>query len=213
MDGDIGEHIMSLFYKATLKDMEEDRGNSIHVTDLVYYCLRHAYYAKQQPQYSLSREGILAVWIGKRLHETPLCERHEVELSYEADGVDIEGRIDELCNINGEWVIVDKKTTRNTPSTPHEHYVKQLTYYAWLAKQALGIEVKRVALLYINVAANEVKVITIPLTPLAVEQAGRELLEKAKILHQSLTNNTLPPRKFGWLCNYCQYFKRCVTEV
>lgn len=205
--------IITRFWTSLVKDVAEDRSNEIHVSDLLYECVRRAWYSKKVGEVVADPHGLIAVWVGKKLHEMPICDEHEVEVKYTTqDGVEVVGRIDELCRSGDEYVIIDKKTTRQIPSKPYDHHIKQTLYYAYMLQKQRGVRVGKVAILYIDVSNLEIKPYVIPVNQIAIEQAGREMEERARILKQSLEADKPPERQIGWWCSYCSMFRRCFTE-
>ena len=59
-----------LILKGVALELQEDRSREIHVTDLVYPCIRKAYYQKTMPPAYKGETSLLTLWIGKKLHET-----------------------------------------------------------------------------------------------------------------------------------------------
>ena len=212
--------ITNRFWRAVIKKMNESSGNrsGIHITDLVYSCLRRAYYDKtlgEAVSAISDNEGMMVVWIGQMLHEMPIdpdrCE-HEKAIGVEFDGVKVEGRVDELCRLGDSYVIVDKKSTRNIPNSPHDHHIKQVLFYSAILTKKYGYRVSHAGILYLDVANLKVKLFVIPVTSQMVETALREIESKARVLHQAITRKTAPAPDPGWLCSYCPYFRRCVLD-
>ncbi|MEM4863527.1 MAG: PD-(D/E)XK nuclease family protein [Candidatus Nezhaarchaeales archaeon] len=206
--------IIARFWKAVMKSIDDgQRASEIHVTDLVYDCIRRSWYDKQVGDVVSDPKGIMAVWIGRMLHEMPVCDEHEVELKYTTpSGIEITGRMDELCVIDGDVVIIDKKTTRQIPGKPLDHHVKQLLYYAYMLWKVRGVRASKIAVLYIDVSSLEVKPYIIPINQIMIESAGREMEEKAVVLSESLRSGIPPRRQVGWWCSYCSMFRRCFSE-
>jgi CRISPR/Cas system-associated exonuclease Cas4 (RecB family) len=212
--------ITNRFWRAVIKRIGEGSGDrsGIHVTDLVYSCLRRAYYDKTLGEAAgavSDNEGMMVVWIGQMLHGMPIdpdkCE-HEKKVEIELDGVKVEGRVDELCRIGDSYIVVDKKSTRNIPNNPHDHHIKQVLFYSAILTKKYGYRVSHAGILYLDVANLKVKFFVIPITAQMVDTALREVEAKAKILQNAITHKTAPAPDPGWLCSYCPYFKRCVLD-
>jgi len=212
--------ITNRFWRAVIKRLEEGSGDrsGIHVTDLVYDCLRRAYYDKKLGDLVSAvsdSEGLMVVWIGQMLHEMPIdpvsCE-HEKEIEIEFDGVRVEGRVDEACRIGDSYVVIDKKSSRAIPNVPHDHHIKQVLFYSAILSKRYGYRVSHVGVLYLDVANLKTKLFLIPVSIQMLEVALRELERKAKALSQALQSNTPPLPDPGWLCSYCPYFKKCVVD-
>ena len=209
----LADWIKFKFATAVLKELEEDRSSEIHVTDLVYDCLRRAYYEKTDGQIA-SEDSALVLWIGKKLHETEFagCE-HEKELSFSAEGVTIVGRADEVCRTGDGWyVVIDKKTCRRVPSSPYEHHVKQLEMYAAVLKYVYGYDVRAVAVLYIDVSNLESKVYVKSVSEMGLKAVLNEMLDKAQRLKKALEGEKPPEARPHWLCKYCPYWSRCIRD-
>jgi CRISPR-associated protein Cas4 len=212
--------ITNRFWRSVIRKLEDGSGDrrGIHVTDLVYDCLRRAYYDKKLGDLVSAisdSEGLMVVWIGQMLHEMPLdpdnCE-HEREVVIEFEGVRVEGRVDELCRIGDSYIVVDKKSTRSIPSNPLDHHIKQVLFYSAILTRRYGYRVSHAGILYLDVANLKVKLFVIPVNAQIVEVSLRELGRKARTLSQALQSNTPPPPEPGWLCSYCPYFKKCVMD-
>lgn len=194
-----------------IKDIDEDRSREIHVTDLVYECVRRAYYEKTEGYGVTGFDTAMVLWTGKKLHETGLegCE-HEVPVEMELGGVTVVGRIDELCD--GGDLIVDKKTTRHVPSSPYDHHVFQVLLYA-LALKKMGRRVpSRGAVIYIDVSGLNIRAYTFQITASLLDKVEREATARAVELAAALKLRRPPRPRPGWLCQYCSYVRRCSLD-
>jgi len=176
----------------------------IHVSDLIYDCMRRAYYGKTM-RFGIRYDSILRMAIGKKIHEIPLDgSEHELELEWNG----IKGRVDEY--IPNPGIVLDKKTCRSLPNSPYDHHVKQVEFYRVLLERS-GRKVVACGLIYIDVASPGVRAfVWTPKYPLEVLE--KEMIEKKMILEFALTNKILPPRKSGWICKYCDFFSICYGE-
>jgi CRISPR/Cas system-associated exonuclease Cas4 (RecB family) len=221
VDKSVETDIANRFWKAVIKRIEEDSGDrsGIHVTDLVYDCLRRAYYDKKLGELVSAvsdSEGLMVLWIGQMLHEMPFgegCEHEKpIEITFEGS-VKVEGRVDELCQLsNGSHIVIDKKTTRNIPNAPYDHHVKQVLFYSAILTKVYGYKVSSAGVFYLDVANLKTKLYIIPVTPLMIEAALKEMERKARLLKQALDTGIPPTPEPGWLCSYCPYFKKCVMD-
>lgn len=192
-----------IFYAKAI-DMLEDRSKEIHVTDLVYECLRKAYYSKKHKP-MLTREGLLAVWLGEAVHRLDAGKHSEIKVQYNG----VVGSVDELVKINNELILVEKKTCKKLPQYPYPHHINQVEYYYFMLKQQ-GIEPTKLVIFYISKSENKTREFEITPRDLAVIEG--EFTEKLAILKKSLETNTPPPRPYDqpdWLCDYCPYFSEC----
>lgn len=200
-----------LFLSKILEELESQEPESldgIFVTDLVYDCLRYVWFRKKLFGLgkALSENEILTLWVGKKLHETPLSSNHEVSL--EAFGV--RGRIDEIVEIDGEKVIVEKKTTKNLPSKPYPHHIKQVEYYSVLWFEVKKEVISKGAVIYIclNEKTKKLKPFVFSLRPLSVVK--QEMLEKVRKLSKALEETEPPAPQPNWYCEFCEYFEFCI---
>lgn len=211
--------ILEKFYLSLFREeKKETKERSIPVTGLIYECLRRCVYSIIIPEPLLDTRGSIRVWIGRKLHETPIFVNgeHELEILWTPEGgaIPIKGRIDEL------WgnLLIEKKTTRRIPSRPREHHVRQLEYYrVLLAKN--GREVRRAAVIYVDVDSCRAQVYLVDFAR-SVNEVEKEMIEKYKVITKSLETGILPPRIVrAWetggmttVCEYCPYFGICMTE-
>lgn len=216
-----------LFLKAVLEDMDEDRGDSVHVTEIVYDCLRKPYYDRLLKEKlasidddispkGLSEDTILTFWIGKKLHEMPISNftvgdvlAHELPVGLE--DYDVVGSIDEIVELEGNIIIVDKKTTRRPVSSPYSHHIKQVEMYSVLLNETYGIRANMGAIIYIDVSNKKVQVYTFRLGH-NYDSVLREIKTKAMALKRAIEKKELPPANVSWLCNYCAWFERCIRD-
>jgi len=196
--------VLEAFYKAVFRECMEEH-HPISVTALVYDCLRRAYYNAVVPEEIIDPAGKIRVWIGKKLHETSIYPKSEIELSYRG----VHGRVDEYDPSSKR--IVDKKTTRRIPREPYEHHVKQLLFYKVLMERN-GFPVEKATLLYIDVNSTDVAAYPIDLSGIDMEDVEMEMLDKAEKLRRALKSGILPPRSMSWLCHYCTYFSWCFLD-
>jgi len=210
---DLENEIKFSFLRKVLEELKDDRRNEIHVTDLVYNCIRRAYYSKKYGFTSdedisgFDEQSMLTLWIGKKLHEIKLSDKHEFEIEFEG----IKGSIDEILHIGDELIILDKKTTRKIPSSPYEHHIRQIEYYAAMYYAIYGIDVRYGAVLYIDVA-NKKSVVHVFTLSGDKEQILKEMIEKKEKLEDAIKNNKVPEAKVSWLCDYCGHFERCIID-
>jgi len=160
------------------------------------------YYNAVVPEEIIDPAGKIRVWIGKKLHETSIYPKSEIELSYRG----IHGRVDEYDPSSKR--IIDKKTTRKIPREPHDHHVKQLLFYKVLMEHN-GYPVEKATVLYIDVNSTDVAAYPVELSNFDMKAVEEEMLEKAEKLKRALRSGILPPRKMSWLCGYCVYFSWC----
>jgi len=204
--GDFSLGLKSLFFQRIVQEMFHEssvRKDEIHVSDLVYDCLRRTYLRKKIPIPLMDYQSILRVWIGRQVHLFPILEYHELALEWKG----IKCRIDEY----EDGFLLDKKTTRNIPKQVRPHHELQLDYYRAVA-DANGYPVIIAAIAYINVGSG----IDIEIKPVKfdreVEVVKEEILRKKEKFQESLDSKSLPKRQIGWLCQYCNYCNLCFLK-
>jgi len=203
MSETVDHDVIARFFEAIFREMREDH-HPISVTNIIS-CLRRGYYAAIIPEEIIEMGGKIRTWIGKKIHETPLCPKSEVELSYGG----VHGRIDEYDP--GRRMLIEKKSVRSTPKKPYDHHVKQVQYYRVLLERN-NMPVEKAAILYINVADAEAVAYPIDISQ-PLEEIEKEMLERGRKLREALKAGVLPPREMGWMCmNYCIYFGFCFSD-
>lgn len=208
------DKMKQVFLKRVLEDMEEDRGDDIHVSDLVYDCLRRPYYARKEKEFvediiadGLDEHTLLTFWIGKKVHEMSMSDEHEVPVMFGG----VVGRIDEIVKIGNKEYIVDKKTVRREVKNAYSHHIKQIEYYSALLFAQTGREINDGMIIYIDVNNCSVNPIVVKLE----KDKAKLLLEienKYKTLKNALEKDILPKACPSWLCNYCRYFSKCIRD-
>lgn len=189
------------FYRAVFKDLMSDR-EGIHVSHLIYDCLRRGYY-EITTDTPFDLESGMRMWIGKKLHELPISDNSELTLEWEG----ITGTVDEYQDGH----LCDLKTTRNIPSGPRPHHIKQLEMYRVLLEKN-GHEVKSASILYIDVGSTDVVEFPTKFKKKTTKAIEKEMLEKKAKLEMAVERGWLPKRHIYWLCRYCGYASRCFAE-
>lgn len=208
------------FMQKVIADLEEHR-EGIHVSDLVYNCLRKAYFGKKfgkaiesldsgVPVTGLTEREIMTFWIGKKIHELPITNLHETPLEY----MGVTGTFDEALWINDDFIIIDKKTTGRLPSRPYEHHKKQIMFYALMYWKTKGIKANYGSVIYIlkNTGMENdeiVRVFTFPITEKDYEKIEVEFVVKSTTLKNALEKDVPPPREPSFLCKYCPWQEMC----
>lgn len=223
----IGDRIYWRYRKAQAKILKEsggDRSNEIHVSDLVYPCLRRAWYGKKYPFMMDSRTmGIL--WSGVVGHEKmPLKKKdgefNELPLEYVFKSVDgeeikIVGRADDVIREFGEWGVVDKKFVNSLPRDVREHHKLQVVYYGVMLRKQYNITPTWGAVLYIEMDRTgqmNPRPMVFKITEQMLNEAEKLMRERALILYEAMKYNRPPPRVRTWLCDgYCPFLSICAS--
>ena len=226
-------------FKDAQKDMmiknNSERIKTWHVSDFTSPCIRKSYYQRNFPApYDPNKTSIL--FHGLILHEhTKLSHFHEVTMCYdikedkaytpqevrELENTEniITGSLDDLMRIDGEYVIVDKKTYNGymgqyKKKEPDESYKLQLSIYRVLLDRGYGIDATKGCLLYLDKSSDFTE------TPMAFDLAPIEGTKTymADVLKQ--LKQGLPKATVNWLCNgenrkgkiFCPYKDRCEND-
>lgn len=187
-------------FKAIVREQEK-MPEGIHVTSLVYDCLRRGYYENKFEEGFFDIKTLITFWIGRAVHKTPIFSNHEMTLRWEG----IVGTLDEYQ----DGIVIDKKTTTYLPKQANAHHIKQVEYYAWLLWKN-GYPFKEGYLVYIDI--NEKDIVVFPVFIKDLITIENEILKKKKVLDEAMKNNIPPQRNIGWLCKYCNFASICFKE-
>ena len=215
--------IKTVFMQKIIKDLEEDR-SGIHVSDLVYSCLRRSFFnikfgsrieyedvdGEIKSSGALTEREIMTFWIGKKIHELPITQLHEIPVEY----MGVKGTFDEALWIDDNFIILDKKTVSKLPSRPYEHHKTQIMYYALMYWKTKGVKAKYGAVVYIlkdtSVGNDEiVRVFVFPITDKDYNEIEITLKSRLAILKKALKDDVPPPRVPTFMCRYCHWQELC----
>ncbi len=199
---------------------EKREKNYLHVSSFEYKCVRKVWYelkyADRVPD--VEDTALLRMWIGTKLHETPITDNHEFRVEADIHGMHIGGRIDEIFEIDGHKYIIDKKFVKIIPSQPNDHYMTQVMYYAVLYYLMTGEFVDGVGIHYfVPVMTYDASVVTEKTYVRQLTQEDilsfKEFVEDQVLqLKTSLEKDTLPPPTRTWYCQYCPFSASCVND-
>jgi len=244
---DIRSEVYFKFRKAQIEGMNKAggfRAGKVHVSDVIKPCMRYVYYQKTNPRSSLSTEDIRPLFFGQAVHSlTQLAELkyHELTLAYDVvddKPVDLEkttlkaddpkwydiliGTIDDLLQINGEWVITDKKTTGSIDyfsrynSKPSDSHVDQINTYRLLLSKCKGIDAKMGAVIYISSSINKEKNDKPVVMPFKLEEISKtlEIVKKNQaVIKDAMLKDIVPVRTKNYLCDgMCPHASVCFTD-
>lgn len=242
---DVSNEIYFAFRKAQIESMKTERLGIIHVSDIIKPCMRNVIYKKTIPETGMNTEDMRSLYFGQAIHAASTIaspEHHEMFLAYnyvkdkaltkeEALKIPIEdseqldiiyGSIDDLVEIDGKFIICDKKTTgsigyfQKSTAKPSESHVDQINRYRVLLKKCYNIDADFGCVIYIsNSVDRETKDKPVPLSfKLApIEETLEDMIVKAREIKDSLTKMTLPPRVKNYLCDgYCPYATMCFGD-
>lgn len=241
----IRDEVYFAFRRAQLKAMETDRKGQLHVSDVISPCMRKVWYGKNDKNKSFDTETIRPLYIGQAIHSASMVasdpKYHEITLAYNYNNdkvVDLKkmkdtpledpiwwdiliGSIDDLIQVDGEWVICDKKTTGSidyfakSTSKASDSHITQLNHYRVLLMKCLGIDAKYGCIIYIDTkgSMNFDKPIPIPFRLDPIEETLEKIKKNGTILKESMLSGKIPERTRCYLCDgMCSYASRCFNE-
>jgi CRISPR/Cas system-associated exonuclease Cas4 (RecB family) len=221
---EIADKINEKFREGVRKWMDEEqakRDKSIfHVSSFVYGCLRKVWYEEKYADKvpPVDDEGILRMWIGTKLHETPITEMHETPVWIDFPVKDFGGRLDEIFEIDGKKILVDKKFSNSLPKSMNDHYYKQITYYAAMLLYSKNILVDGVGIHYMKPTVNyndkeRERTFVKLLTKEEILEVGEEIKRMVYEVMEDLEKDILPPPYHSWYCQYCPFSVSCYAET
>ncbi|MCD6547053.1 MAG: PD-(D/E)XK nuclease family protein [Nanoarchaeota archaeon] len=183
-------------------------------------CLRKIWFSYKYPKETES-ELLKIFKIGDMLHnfvvevikseKNPDVELIDAEMPFELKMKNfvISGRVDDivLLKANNKNILVEVKSISNVNKLEKAkpQHVMQLQLYMFATKIRDGM------LLYVDKRNLKSKVFTIPYDEIEAIKA----LERFSILHEHLSNNTIPEpeakldEEKSWMCKYCEYRDLC----
>lgn len=206
----------------------EGRKN-VHVSDLVGDCMRQPWYRLVGvPTEPKTFQEVIGLVHGTALHEC--CDlgglEHEIKLAgnvlnmrkatYETkqrpEGERfsiVQGSMDDLVVIDGEYIICDKKTTKKIPYVVPVRYQTQMNIYKLLYFIKTGIDVKKAAIIYIDKTTGWVRHKTIIFELLDIDEIKPYCVDKLQIL----ASNTPPDRHETPICKFCPFKIECDPPI
>ena len=153
----IKEKVYFEYRRAQMEAMKTERLGVIHVSDVIKPCMRNVIYNKTMP-HTMSTEDMKSLYFGQIVHSNSMIAEpkyNELFLAYnyvkdepltreealripaeDPEHLDIiYGSIDDLIEIDGKWIICDKKTTGSIDyfgrynSKPSESHTDQINRY------------------------------------------------------------------------------------
>ncbi len=223
---EIAEEINKQFHDGVRKWMADENSKRdmsyFHVSSFVYKCKRKVWY---EAKYSdkvppLDDASISRMWIGTKLHETPVSDLHEVPVWYEFDGVKLGGRIDEIMKVDGKTFIIDKKFVNYIPRTPNDHYIEQVKFYAALYRLNTGTLVDGIGIHYykptVSYKDEDQKMREKTFVRFVDEEEilkfEKYIEEMLKDIDYSLKNDVLPEPMASWYCEHCPFMASCLVN-
>ena len=239
--GEIEAHVEDKFYDIIENYNTTSTGLRIagwHVSDFVSPCLRKSHYGQTQPKPPFERIQGKIFWMGNVIHEHVLLSQiNELTMCYDIKNDKaihpevvakmpeeetrniITGSLDDLMEVNGEYIIGDKKTWNARgwdKQTPNPEYVLQLNIYRVLLHAFMGIDATSGCLLFLD-KSNDLDP-----KPMAFRLQDMEITKQfLKDTLVVLQQDKGPEPKPCWLCKgenrfkkvYCDYAEVCDKET
>jgi hypothetical protein len=241
---DIKDEVFVAYRKAQLKAMDTERKGQLHVSDVISPCMRKVWYGKHDNDKSMDTESMRALYFGQIIHshtELAIPKFHEIEMAYNyvTDRVvDLEkmkdiplddpiwwdiiiGSLDDLLEIDGEFVICDKKTTGSIDwfskerTSASDSHIDQLNHYRVLLQKCKNIDAKFGCVIYIDSKNSQrfEKPILKPFRLKPIEEALENIRTNGKILKEAILKDKKPERTICYLCSgMCPYAEKCMRE-
>ncbi len=179
---------------------------TITVTEAVFPCLRKAYLDRVRPLLPTPVEAlkILGSELHTMLQDVLRSEGWDVEVSVglEVGGFRLVGRVDAVrYGEGGEALeVLEIKTSNGVKEAALSSHELQLQAYLQILRARKGF------LIYIDRASGRVKVFKVR----PRKRALREVIERARTLHEALVENKAPPPVRGPWCRVCPHRKYCL---
>lgn len=194
-------NVLQRFYESIAPSFS--RGQEIHVSDIVYDCLRRCYYQIlfRDPKKirDLDIHTMIRFWIGSAIDSQRILEKQHVRLTWK----EIHGEVDEYEN----GIVLEKKHTSYFMKELPYQYKRQVEYYCPMLYYN-NFPVKEVHILLINVSAAEAFDFLIRIRP--IEDIAAEMLFKRDIIKYSLKTENPPPYTVGVDCKFCKAASECM---
>lgn len=199
--------LKSKLEKSILSPLVSD---SISVTE-VTQCLRKSYYSRHIPNVVDSATIDLGLAIHDKVQkyfendDKILCAFEiPIQTAIDTDHgqVILKGRVDAMCNINGNEYLIEFKTTDKYIDEPYDAHINQVALYSVMMPSTNYI------IAYIR--RKEGIVTLFDVTDKITDELRNKMIERVKKLYNSLVTNTEPDREKGILCSYCNFANICL---
>ena len=116
------------------------------------------------------------------------------------------GSMDDLVEIDDEFIICDKKSTKKSiPREVPDNYKIQMNIYKLLYFINFGVKIDKAAIIYIDKSSAWERHKTLVFKLDDIEKTRKYVLDKLSIISQ----NTPPPKVKTFLCPWCPYYSTC----
>jgi hypothetical protein len=238
----VEDHAYFLMRKAQIEAMNTERLGMFHVSDVIKDCMRYPAYSKIRPR-MMSTEDYKSLYMGQVIHSNSMVadpDKHELFLAYDfEENISITydeackipeddprqlnilyGSVDDVIEVDGQYVITDKKTTgsldyfvKKRDKKPNDTHMKQINVYRSLLEKCYGIEAKYGCVIYLpNSISKEErdKVHPMYFKLEDIEKTDVWVKEKLAILQDFKITGNLPDRTRNYLCDgFCPYALEC----
>jgi CRISPR-associated protein Cas4 len=204
-EASVNRWLLKAYQKYNIKLFDD---STITVTEAVFPCLRYSYYKRTRKQLPTPAEALKA--LGNEVHtliQDSLRDEGwetEVGIGIELNGFKLVGRADAVrYDGNGNALeVIELKSSNGLHTSPLEAHKLQLQTYLTILHARVGY------LIYIDRASGRVKVFRVK----PDRHALREVIQRAKQLHEALVNHQPPPPTRGPWCNVCPYKLACFSR-
>ena len=239
---DVEDHAYFLMRKAQVEAMGTERLGTFHVSDIIKDCMRYPAYSKIIEK-SMSTEDYKSLYMGQVIHSNSNvapADKHEIFLAYDFEKEHpytheqakeiaeddprqlniLYGSIDDVIEVDGQYVICDKKTTgsldyfiRKRDKKPNDGHMKQINVYRSLLKKCKNIDAKYGCVIYVPNSIskeNRDKVHPMYFKLDDIEKTDVWVKQKLEVLQHFKMTGELPPRTRNYLCDgFCPYALKC----
>ncbi len=228
MEDSIEREIEKKFEEAILNDYKKSNSKRLagfHVSALSYGCNRKIWYdiTRESVESNDDMDGVYRMWIGTKLHETPITENHEFQMKSKRNGYILSGTIDEIVETSKGKFLIDKKFQQKLPTSMQEHHRNQVMFYAVLLKDVKHIDVDGVALVYFLPQMSDrkdkfgnvlprMKVFVAQVTPEILEEYRKKLYGMVDDVSAKIKSDELPEKNISWYCKYCPHKQLCDVD-
>ena len=208
MEESLEDVIKQVIHKLAV-EMQENRSDSIHVTDLTT-CIRRSYYIKK---HGFPMDEKMSFWLlfGQMVHQIIAPEiaktlggETEVRRVFEWNGVKVYATADVLT----DKYVIELKTCNRLPENPYLSHVEQVNAYMHIFDRPIA------KIVYISRTALQTRVFDY----YGDWQLFIHTMQKAVVLHKHLQLGTpppcnLPPQDRKFYCNNCPFTKKCYEDT
>lgn len=241
---EVEDHAYFSMRKSQIEAMHTERLGVFHVSDIIKDCMRYSAYSKIIPK-TMTTEDYKSLYMGQVIHSNSMVakpDKHEMFLAYdfeeekpltyeEAKKIPeddprqlniLYGSIDDVLEVNGQYVISDKKTTgsidyfiKKRDKKPNESHMKQINVYRSLLKKCYDIDARFGCVIYLpNSVSKEDrdKIHPMYFKLEEIEETDKWVKANLETLQHFKMTEELPERTRNYLCDgFCPYALTCFS--